>query len=182
MSDAKSLRIPAAHRPELLRRVEETSEWCDALRRMATDGVTGETFRSPFAPPRSDLVIWSSEPDWETELQAVRLRRRRILATLPLGPVSDPETLSPSSCRVFAANLDNSLTDELWFQETQGFFDSFDCPPWDLWIEAYSHPGFVRPLLVFLVPPPVERWVQSVFDDNLDTYNVLYEVDLRAAD
>ena len=178
MSDAKSIRIPAPHLSELLRHIEETCEWCDMLRRMESAEVSGETFRSPFAPPRSDLVIWSCEPSWEVELQAVRLRRRRILATLPLAP----KTSDPAPSRVFAANLHNSLTDELWFQETHGFFDSFDCPPWDLWIESFSHPDFEGPLLVFLVPPEVERWVQSVFDDHLDTYDVLYEVDLTATE
>lgn len=143
--------------------------------RWVTRHEPGTDFRSlPCAPNVEILLPWGEEQAWRTEWKRTRMRREEVLDREGVHGVA-PTNSDPNSVRVFGLALDRTMGDQLLWQETKGFFDRFDRPPWDLWCDyrRCGDPG--EWCLLFIAPPPLDAIVERTLIE-LDVYDCFFEV------
>ena len=87
------------------------------------------------------------------------VNQRTVYVPRDLAPVTSVEGLAGG--RLLAYFPDAELSDGAAEQETRGFFDSYNAPPWDTWVGLFHDPAAAdRSYRVYLV-----AWIPPVFLD-----------------
>lgn len=130
--------VSAQSLPFVRRRIAEAMAWC------ASDHAFNNRFRTPQLQPKSPLIIEERPPDGtysyrhlETEDRIAIVddvaRRRAELLKLHAMEVVDSVPASPQ--RLLVTEIENSIWDGFAEMESEGFFDVYDIPAWDTWID-----------------------------------------------
>ncbi len=160
----------ANHLVLLRQRLAETIQWC-AIHGQVSEPKT--SLRSPSLRPASLVTRgkdpieykWVSREGCEsvvTDLCARRsdwLRQYRDVGFLP--------TVSPSSGRVLVWEVGCSLREGCPEDETSGFFDFDEAPPWDTWFAAIGESPF-RPNRQPFGWPYILSWIPAEFVELAD--------------
>jgi hypothetical protein len=95
----------------------EAALWCDQAGRAGS-------FRTAELNPA--LGDWPTPAEFETGLQALRVRRRTLLGSV--------EQKAEPPGRLLVCQIHESISSGESEAETSGFFDVNDRPPWDTWV------------------------------------------------
>ena len=129
--------------------VASTIEWCTAR---ADPSRPRESLRDDYAKPR---VL---EPSYFSAVHGVLSSRR---GRKPGGP------RQLSGGRLLLYFPDEETADGVAEEQTSGFFDIHDAPPWDTWVAMLDDaPGARGPYLVAWIPPIFLARAQAGIDVN----------------
>jgi len=131
-------------------RVQQAMAWCSPRADLSR---ARDCFRSPELRPR---VLQAS---YRTAVHDVGLSRELYLGRA-LGRVEMP----PGRGRLLMFAPDEQLSDGDAEQETDGFFDLNNTPPWDTWVAFIEEPSAAY--LISWVPPAFVSLVQRGIEVN----------------
>ena len=111
---------------ELVRRLQEAIAWCDPR---ADPDAPRTCLRTDDLRPRT------LEPDYFAAVRHVLYWRSSAL-----GRTAATADLRGASGRLLIYFPDAELSDGVAEQETAGYFDVYNAPPWDTWVGMFADP------------------------------------------